>query len=150
MSNALGTGGTGFNDLPTLPGATHTMPWDEYDADGNFGPPNIVVGKIEWDADTGGEDIISVVRFLETDTLDEAAFDALIALKPDLSSANWAANKPSLDQSQFDTLDFAGTKLFVDEIRIATTFDEAAIPEPATMSLLALGGLALLRRRKRA
>jgi len=112
------SGGTCYNILgavtswtqAAVPDATGTMPWDALDGDGNFGAVNIVVGKIEWDADTGGEDIISVVRFLETDTLDEAAFDALIALKPDLSSANWASNKPNLDQSQFDTLSRAGCK----------------------------------------
>ena len=151
MSNALGTGGTGFNDLPTLPNATHTMPWDEYTPGGEFGPPNIVVGKIQWDADTDGKDIISVVRFLEADVLDEAAFNALIAAQPGLSSATWDADKkPDLDQSLFDTLDFAGTKFFVDEIRIGTAFgDVTPIPEPATMSLLVLGGLGVLARRRR-
>jgi hypothetical protein len=127
------------------------MSWIDYDADG-FGAVHIVVGKIEWDADTNGEDIITVARFLETDyVLTEAKFDALVAAKPNLSSANWAeaANKPNLDQSQFDTLNIAGLKFFVDEIRIATTFDEAVpIPEPATICLLALGGLALLRKKR--
>ena len=125
------------------------MRWAEIDADGYYGAANIVVGKIEWDADTGGEDILSVVRFLETDTLSEAAFNALIAAQPALSSANWASNKPSLDQSQFDTLNFSGSKFFVDEIRIATSFGDAVpIPEPMTLALLGLGGLALLRRRR--
>jgi hypothetical protein len=102
---------------------TQTMAWQISD-DKGFGASNIVVGKIEWDADTGGEDIISVVRFLETDQLSEAAFDALIAALPPLSSANWASNKPSLDQSQFDTLNISSLKFYVDEIRIATTFAE--------------------------
>jgi hypothetical protein len=105
-----------------LENAVQTMVWVENDAAGGFGAPNIVVGKIEWDADTGGEDVISVVRFLEADTLSEAAFDALITAQPALSSRNWPSNKPNLDQSQFDTLNFSGTKYFVDEIRIATTF----------------------------
>ena len=42
-----------------------------------------------------------------------------------LSTANWTANKPDLDQSQFDVLNIAGLKFFVDEIRIATTVDDA-------------------------
>jgi len=141
-------------------GSDDTRDWERYDADGEFGAPNIIVGKIEWDADTDGYDIITVVSFQETDAIDEAAFDAIVTAKPTLSSANWPAavtpadplnpsNKPDLDQSQFDTLNISSLKFFVDELRIGTTFEDVTpVPEPATMSLLALGGLALLRRRR--
>ncbi len=129
---------------------TQTLEWAIRDADDYMGVPNIVVGKIEWDAGTGGEDIISVVRFLETETLDEAAFDALVLALPPLSSANWASNKPDLDQSQFDTLNLSGLKFYVDEIRIGTTFgDVTPIPEPGTLVLLGMGGLVLLLLRRR-
>ena len=139
-------------------GPDATRDWVVRDDDGYMGVPNIVVGKIEWDADTGGYDIISVVSFLETDGLTEAAFDAIIAVKPLLSSKNWPAavtpadplnpsNKPDLDQSQFDLINISGLKFWVDEIRVATTFDEVAIPEPMTLALLGLGGLGLIRRR---
>ena len=84
-----------------LESGVQTMIWEELDENGDFAPTNIVVGKIEWDADTGGEDIISVVRFLEMDTLSETAFDTLIVAQPPLSSANWDFNKPDLDQSRF-------------------------------------------------
>jgi hypothetical protein len=114
-----------------LEGDVQTMIWEELDPDGNFGPPHIVVGKIEWDADTEGEDIISVVRFLQEDTLSEAEFDGFIVERPPLSSANWESNKPDLDQSEFDTLNFSGTKYFVDEIRIGTTFADVT-PSPGT------------------
>ena len=99
------------------------MDWVQSDDDG-FGAANIIVGKIEWDADTGGEDILTVVRFLEDEAITLAAFNALVAAEPNLSSANWAGNKPSLDQSLFDTLNFSSAKAFVDEIRIATTFED--------------------------
>ncbi len=126
-------GGVPHNLLGAIPGWMEPaftvledgrMDWQELDDEGFFGAVNIVVGKIEWDADTDGEDIISVARFLETDELSEAAFDDLIDARPDLSSANWTANKPDLDQSEFDVLNIAGLKFFVDEIRIATTFEE--------------------------
>jgi len=119
--NLMGAATGWSDDDKNAPSATATMSWDASDDDG-FGAANIIVGKIEWDADTGGEDIITVVRFLETDVLSEAQFDALVAAKPDLSSANWTANKPNLDQSRFDTVNIAGAKFFVDEIRIGTTF----------------------------
>ncbi len=118
--NLMGTATGWTDDAKTAPDDAK-LSWVSSDADG-FGAANIVVGKIEWDADTGGEDVISVVRFLETDTLSEAAFDAMIAAQPNLSSANWASNKPDLDQSRFDTLNISGCKFFVDEIRIATGF----------------------------
>ena len=147
-----GAGGTGTTSDGVLDDATQTTPWTGGDIGVDYGVPNIVVGKIEWDADTGGEDIITVVSFLQTDVMDLAAFNALVAAKPALSSANWASNKPNLDQTAFDTLTLAGGKFFVDEIRLATTFGEAVpyVPEPGALSLLALGGMALLRRRRAA
>ena len=42
-----------------------------------------------------------------------------------------------------------GLKILVDEIRVATTFDEAVpVPEPGTLVLLVLAGLLLIRRRR--
>jgi hypothetical protein len=72
------------------------MPRVASDAD-RFGAANIIVGKIERDADIGGEDIITVVRFLGTDELTEDAFDVLVVGKVELSSANWTTTKPNLD-----------------------------------------------------
>ena len=139
--NIMGAATGWTADAYTAP-ADAKMSWIASDDDG-FGAVNIIVGKIEWDADTGGEDIISVVRFLETDTLSEAAFDAVIAAQPLLSSANWTANKPNLDQSQFDLLNFAGTKFFIDEIRIATSFADVMgdIPDLTTELVAALNAL---------
>ncbi|MFP6858027.1 MAG: hypothetical protein VCA73_12180, partial [Roseibacillus sp.] len=117
--------GNAYNQAAFEVSAADSFVWQENDGDENFGAPNIVIGKIQWDAEAGGEDIITVVRFLEDETLEEAGFDALVAAQPNLSSANWAdANKPDLDQGQLDTITFMGLKFFVDEIRIGTTFDD--------------------------
>ena len=124
----LGQVASWTDDAKTAP-ADGRMDWVARDDDG-FGAANIVVVKIQWDADAGGEDIISVARFLEDETLSEAAFDALIAAQPNLSSANWAANKPNLDQSQFDLINIAGIKFFVDEIRLGTSFLDAMGIDP--------------------
>lgn len=86
------------------------------------GARNIIIGKIEWH--DGSPDVISVVRFLATDTLSEAAFNAAIVAQPNLSSANWPGTKPDLDQSKFDTISLAGGKWFADEIRVSTSFGE--------------------------
>ena len=101
-----------------------TMIWEELDDEGEFAPANLVVGKIEWDADTAGEDIVSVVRFLESDTISESAFDDFIEDRPPLSSINWDSNKPDLEQSEFDTINFSGTKFFIDEIRIGQSLSD--------------------------
>lgn len=90
---------------------------------------NIIVAKIEWRAN-GTPDVISLVRFTKTDTLSEAAFNAIIAAQPPLCSANWPGPQPDLDQAKFDTLSLAGSKAFGDEIRIATTFEEVVGSTP--------------------
>ena len=133
------TGGN-FNHQNVIGGGTilaaDAMVWERTYPDLSESVPNIIVGKIEWH--DGSPDVISVVRFVQTDELTEAAFDALIVAQPNLSSANWpeGIQRPDLDQSQFDTISVGGGKYFTDEIRIATTFAEAtgqSAPEPFTL-----------------
>lgn len=117
-----------------------------------FGTPNIVVGKIEWNADTNGGDVISLFSFLETDTLTMAAFDAGIAATPLLSSRNWAALSPVLDETTFNTISIAGGRYVADELRIGMTFSSvtpAVVPEPSSLVILGLGGVLMLVRRRR-
>ncbi|MFN3168995.1 MAG: PEP-CTERM sorting domain-containing protein [Phycisphaeraceae bacterium] len=103
-----------------------SMFWEPDLENGDFGEVSIVVMKIQWNADTLGEDIQTVVRFDDDDTISEAAFDAIVAAQPGLSTANWdPANKPNIDETQLDTLTFGGLKYFIDEIRIASSFADA-------------------------
>ncbi len=132
----FGSGTQGADDAFWSAPADSRLDWVENDPTTNlFGAVNIVVMKIEWNADTGGEDILSVGRFLETDTISEANFDALIAAQPNLSTANWLFHKPNIDETQLDTLTFMGIKYFVDEIRLADSFSDA-LPAPTSTTIL--------------
>jgi hypothetical protein len=119
------------------------------------GAINIVVGKIDW-RDGTTPDVVSVVNFWDNAPLTETAFNNLITAQPNLSSANWPlANQPVLDQSKFDTLSLAGGKWFVDEVRLATTFNAAVgiavVPEPSLLAALGVGvagALGLYSRRR--
>jgi hypothetical protein len=107
------------------------------------GAINIVVGKIDW-KDGTTPDVISVVNFWDNAPLTESAFNNLITAQPNLSSANWPlASQPVLDQSKFDTLSLSGGKWFVDEVRLATTFNAAVgiavVPEPSLLAVLGAG-----------
>jgi hypothetical protein len=132
-----------------------TLPWQGSTIDPNgFGAPNITVGKIEWNADpNGGGDIISLFNFNEVDAISEAAFNAGIAGTPLLSSANWTAFSPKLDETTFNMISVGGGRFFADEIRIGTTFADvtpAPIPEASSLVLLGIGLGALILPRRRA
>ena len=97
--------------------------------------PYIVVGKIEW-RPNGTPDIVSVVKFNQTDTLSEDAFNAAITAQPLLCSANWPTGipQPDLDQSKFDTVTLAGGKFFGAQLRLATTFGEVVGQTPPVIA----------------
>ena len=86
----------------------------------------------------------------------------------DLDEADWTAAEASgvasgeITASSSQTMDWLGFNVgswpantmgdntLIDEIRIGTTLaDVIPVPEPVTLTVLAIGGLALLRRRRR-
>jgi hypothetical protein len=96
---------------------------------------NLVVLKFVF----GATDTVYAYRFTESDTISEADFNT------NAISASWA-----IDETTMDVLSFSQSRgaEAVDEIRLGDDFADV-IPEPATMTLLALGGLAALRRRRK-
>jgi len=88
-------------------------------------PQEIFVAKIEWDVEVNDPwnpgtlieiDRVTVYNFAIGDQLTEAAFDQAASQTID--------TRANLDQSTFDTLSFAGSRYFIDEIRIGTTFSD--------------------------
>ncbi|WP_396259595.1 Ig-like domain-containing protein [Haloferula sp. A504] len=115
---AIGAGGL-FNN-----NSVRAHYWDDEDSNGSFedhpslttlgsANPAFVMARIVW-SDTG-DDTITVARFSSGSAISEAEFNA----------ASQSTISADLDQSLFDTVSFAGSNEYVDEIRIATTFDEA-------------------------
>ena len=109
---------------------------------------------------TGGDPILVATKIVHTagTTTDPIS----IVFNPDLSQSEatiFASPDHSInvDISQSAATDGAimlrlnmATNNIYDEIRIATTWAEAiGVPEPATLGLVMVGGLALLRRRRR-
>jgi hypothetical protein len=93
----------------------------------------MVVGKVEWAAN-GTDDVVSLYNVSNLAVMPTMAFSTMTV---------------DLDQSVFNVIAIgdAETSVF-DEIRFGTTYaDVVPVPEPATVSLLVLGGLGLLRRR---
>lgn len=103
---------------------------------------NIIVGQIQWGTGTGGTDLVSYYVFHDLDALTESSFNT--------GKSTWDTLTVSTNRTDWNQVSIAGGRFFADEIRIATTFDDALglVPEPSTAFLSLLGVGAFLRRRR--
>jgi hypothetical protein len=83
-----------------------------------------------------------------------AAVDPLVGVEPtwqfiaqtETNAAGWNLDAVSVAAYAPNNASFG----WIDEVRVGTTYDDVVVaPEPATLALLALGGMGLLARRKK-
>jgi hypothetical protein len=94
--------------------------------------------KVEWNP-AGTDDVISVYNVTDLTT------------EPTVALATATVDFSQAEQNTMNIFNISDTQVaFVDEIRVATTFAEAVgVPEPSVALLGALGGLLMLRRRRK-
>jgi len=122
---------------------------------GDSGQPRFPVEFLANAAPVGG---FHTILMHVTNVVDDTSFDYELwavsgdgsALDPNnLGSGNWMSGTRSTASTSPDRWNLSGgITVEFDRIAIATTAAEALIPEPASLALLGLGGLMMLRRRK--
>jgi hypothetical protein len=134
--------------------------WDEATTgSGSFGVTLSPNGTVAGEVARITPQQLTVVRFdftLTGETITTNVFALDPFSSPTLADFNTGAvtltTASDLDETAFDTLAFDAVRTNIDEIRIATTFEESigsTIPEPSSSLLVLLGAGSLFSRRRR-
>ena len=94
---------------------------------------------------TGTGLFVGKMTFGATDTLEVWHYASDLTTSTSLGTVAIA-----IDESTLDLINISDSGLGVtDEIRVGTSLNDVLVPEPATMALLAFGGIGILMRRRR-